>query len=233
MRLDKYLSNATDLSRTEVRRLIKAEEVTVDEVVASNPAQKVSGIEDICIDGSAIHRPEHRYFMLHKPAGVVSANKDNNHPTAIDLIHEHRHQDLQIAGRLDIDTTGLILVTDDGQWNHAVTSPRSQCKKTYRVAVDTPLEKELITAFSRGIWLENEKRRCLPAELEILASHHARLTISEGKYHQVKRMFTATGHHVVELHRERIGDIVLDDSLPPGDYRPLTQIEIDSVSSHD
>ena len=229
MRLDKYISNATDLSRNEVKRLIRAGEITIDDEPAQGPQQKVSGDEEICIDGSPISMPGHRYFMLNKPAGVVSATKDSDHPTAIDLIYEHRHQELQIAGRLDIDATGLLLITNDGQWNHQITSPRNQCKKTYRVKVEQPLTSDLPEKFAAGIWLDNEKRRCLPAELEIIKSTQARLTITEGKYHQVKRMFAAVGNHVTSLHRESIGDITLDQDLPPGEYRPLTTREIECV----
>ena len=228
-KLAHYHFAATESSK---KRLIKMGDVTVDDVTASNPTQKVTGDEEICIDGSPINMPGHRYFMLNKPAGVVSANKDSDHPTVIDLIYEHRHQELQIAGRLDIDTTGLLLITDDGQWNHRVTSPRSECQKTYLVEAEHPLTNDLIEKFSQGIWLEGEKRRCLPATLEVIDAHHARLSISEGKYHQVKRMFLALGNAVESLHRERIGGIVLDEQLEPGEYRPLTANEIESISGN-
>ena len=229
MRLDKFLSNATDLSRNDVKRLIRAGEVSINDALASGPAMQVTDDDEICIDGSPVTQPQQRYFMMNKPAGVVSANRDRNHPTAIDLIYEHRHQELQIAGRLDIDTTGLLLITDDGQWNHRITSPHSSCPKTYLVEVDEPLAEGLTDKFAGGIGLEGEKRRCLPSTLEITGPTTARLTISEGKYHQVKRMFAAMGNHVTALHRERIGNIVLDEALPPGEYRPLTKEEILSI----
>lgn len=233
MRLDKYLSNATDFSRSEVKRLIRLGEVTIDNTTASNPAQKISGEEVICISGASIQLQQHRYFMLHKPIGVVSSSKDSDHPTAIDLIDEHRSDALQIAGRLDIDTTGLLLITDDGQWNHQITSPRSHCKKVYRVEVAEPLDESLVKKFAQGIWLANEKRRCLPAKLEIIEPRLARLTISEGKFHQVKRMFHAFSNEVLSLHREKIGGIWLDSALAAGDYRALTPQEIQSVYRHD
>ena len=143
LRVDKYISNATDLSRAEVKRLIKYGEVTVDDEPVTNPGQKVAGSEDICIEGSTISMPTNRYFMLNKPAGVVSATKDNNNSTALELIYEHRSAELQIAGRLDIDTTGLLLVTDDGQWNHRLTSPRSDCQKIYQVTLGVPITPRL------------------------------------------------------------------------------------------
>ncbi|HAU02627.1 MAG TPA: 16S rRNA pseudouridine(516) synthase, partial [Porticoccaceae bacterium] len=142
LRIDKYISNATDLSRVETKRFIKAGEVTVDGEIITNPAQKISGDEEICIDGSIISKAAHRYFMLNKPAGVVSATRDNSHTTALDLIYEHRSAELQVAGRLDVDTTGLLLITDDGQWNHRLTAPRSDCQKIYRVELATPISPD-------------------------------------------------------------------------------------------
>ncbi len=231
MRLDKYISNATDLSRNIVKRMIKQGVVTVNGERIKNAAQQISDDDEICIEGSSIAKPKNRYFMMNKPAGVVSATKDRDHETALQLIYEHRSEELQIAGRLDIDTTGLLLITDDGQWNHAITSPKSSCHKTYLLEVDNALDPSLTEKFSTGIWLEGEKRRCLPAQLDIVDDFHARLTISEGKYHQVKRMLVASGNQVIALHREQIGGIVLDDDLELGEYRALTDAEIESVRS--
>lgn len=229
LRVDKYISNATDLSRSEVKRLIKYGEVTVDDEPVTNPAQKVTGSEEICIEGSAISMPQSRYFMLNKPTGVVSATKDHNNSTALDLIYEHRSAELQIAGRLDIDTTGLLLITDDGQWNHRLTSPRSDCQKIYQVRLATPISPDYQDKLAQGLWLEGEKHRCLPATMDIIDDQHVRLSIAEGKYHQVKRMFAALGNHVEALHRIQVGGIVLDENLEPGDYRPLTEEEVASI----
>ena len=229
MRLDKYISNATDLSRTEAKRLIKSGDVSIDEKAATSGSQKVSTDHSVTINGSPITLLVDRYFMMNKPVGVVSATKDNTNPTAIDLIYEHRNQKLQIAGRLDIDTTGLLLITDDGQWNHIVTSPRTDCKKIYLVELQNPVGEDYQRKLEAGIALEGEKRRCLPATMEVIDDHHIRLTISEGKYHQVKRMMTSLGNEVVNLHRLKIGGIELDPELEPGDYRPLTDEEIASI----
>ena len=229
MRLDKYISNATDLSRTEAKRLIKAGDVSIDEKIATSGSQKVSPDHSVTIVGSPITLLVDRYFMMNKPAGVVSATKDHSNPTAIDLIYEHRNDQLQIAGRLDIDTTGLLLITDDGQWNHIVTSPRTDCKKIYLVELENPVGEDYQRKLEAGIALEGEKRRCLPATMEVIDEHHIRLTISEGKYHQVKRMMTSLGNEVVSLHRMQIGGIELDSELEPGDYRPLTNEEIASI----
>ena len=229
MRLDKYISNATDLSRTEAKRLIKAGNVSIDEHVATSGSQKVSSDDSVTIDGSPITLLVDRYFMMNKPAGVVSATKDHTNPTAIDLIYEHRNDQLQIAGRLDIDTTGLLLITDNGQWNNIVTSPRPDCKKIYLVELENPVGEDYQTKLKAGIALEGEKRRCMPATMEIIDEHHIRLGISEGKYHQVKRMMTSLGNEVISLHRLQVGGIELDPELEPGDYRPLTKDEIASI----
>lgn len=232
MRLDKYLANATDYSRAEIKKQIKAGEVAVDGTIASNPAQAVNENSEVTLHGKNISQPGPRYLMLYKPAGFVSVTKDSEHPTAIDLlVDEARSEQLQIAGRLDRDATGLLLITDDGQWNHALTSPKSQCSKTYHVQLAEPLQnpEKVAAKFADGVWLNNEKRRTLAAQLQMLSDTAARLTISEGKYHQVKRMFAAVGNRVIHLHRERIGEIVLDSDMEPGDYRALTEQEIDSI----
>ncbi|MDX2464301.1 MAG: pseudouridine synthase [Porticoccus sp.] len=229
MRLDKLISNASDYSRTQVKKLVKEKRVKVNGEVTTNPATLILETAKVCLDDAPIALPGPRYFMLNKPENVVSATKDSEHTTAIDLIHEPRPEQLQIAGRLDLDTTGLVLITDNGQWNHSITSPRSNCRKTYDIKVSEPLTSDLIKKFYDGIWLDGEKRRCLPADLKILDDHHALLTISEGKYHQVKRMFTALGNHVTQLHRLKIGGITLDPALEFGCYRPLTQQEIKSI----
>jgi 16S rRNA pseudouridine516 synthase len=229
LRLDKYISNATDLSRTDAKRLIKSAVVTIDDVIANNPARKIAADEVVAIEGSAIKGAQNRYFMMNKPAGVVSVTKDHNNPTAIALMYEHRNDELQIAGRLDIDTTGLLLITDDGKWNHRLTSPRSDCAKIYTVGLAEPIETDYQKKLAAGVLLDGEKHRCLPASMERIDDYHLTLRIAEGKYHQVKRMFAALGNHVVSLHRFQVGDIVLDTDLEPGDYRPLTDLEVASI----
>ncbi|AOS97755.1 Ribosomal small subunit pseudouridine synthase A [Microbulbifer aggregans] len=230
MRLDKAVSQVTDLSRAEVKRAAKAGRITVNGEVAGNPATKVSESDELCLDGELLEEAGPRYFMLHKPLGYVSATKDSEHPTVLDLLEEPNKQKLHIAGRLDIDTTGLVLLTDDGQWSHKITSPRHHCDKTYYAMLAERIDESAVEKFAKGIWLDGEKKRTKPAKLEILFANEVRLTIGEGRYHQVKRMFAALGNRVLELHRERIGDIVLDEDLVEGDYRPLTPEEIVSVT---
>ena len=229
MRLDKFIGHATDLSRAKIHILIKRGEVTVNGELANKGAQQICEQDQILLQGEAVLAATTRYLMLHKPLGYVCANSDSEHPTVLDLLELPNKQNLQIVGRLDIDTSGLVLITDDGQWNHRITSPKSQCAKVYRVTTADPIKEDLAERFASGILLQGEKKPSKPAVLKPLNIHTAQLTISEGKYHQVKRMFAATGNHVTALHRERIGAITLDAALEPGEYRHLTDCEISSI----
>lgn len=226
MRLDKFLSQHTEYSRSQIHQLIKASRVLVNDQIVRAPDFKLRGEEQVKLDEQLIEALGPRYLMLHKPEGYVCANTDSEHPVVLDLLDLPRKQDLQIAGRLDIDTTGLVLLTDDGQWNHRITAPRQECAKTYLVITADPIDPSAIQLFAQGVQLKDEKNLTRPAQLELLDSHSARLTIHEGKYHQVKRMFAAIGNRVVKLHRESIGMIFLDPMLAPGEYRQLTEEEI-------
>lgn len=230
MRLDKFLSQNSDSSRSLIQQAIKAGRVSVNDVIAKKGDQKLLGDEIITLDGKQVEAFQTRYLMLHKPLGYVCANSDSDYPVVVDLIRLPRWQELQIVGRLDIDTTGLVLLTDDGQWNHRITSPRHECDKVYRVTTADPISAETAALFAAGVQLHSEKSLTRPAQLELISSHEARLKIHEGKYHQVKRMFAAAGNLVVALHRESIGSIQLDPALAPGEYRALTADEIKSVA---
>ena len=231
LRLDKAVSQVTDLSRAEVKRAARQGRILVNGEVVSDPSLKILESDTLQLDDEVLQEPGPRYFMLNKPLGYVCATKDGEHPTVLDLIDEPNKQKLHIAGRLDIDTTGLVLITDDGQWSHRVTSPRHHCEKTYYAHLEHGIDDSAIEKFEKGIWLNNEKKRTKPAKLEILYRNEVRITISEGRYHQVKRMFAALENHVLELHRERVGDIFLDEDLEEGDYRPLTEQEIASIGT--
>ncbi|HSC68973.1 MAG TPA: 16S rRNA pseudouridine(516) synthase RsuA [Cellvibrio sp.] len=231
MRLDKFLSHNSDYSRSFIQQAIKAGRVTVNDVIAKKGDQKISGEETVTLEGTRIEPFQNRYLMLHKPLGYVCANSDSDHPVVIDLIRLPRGHELQIVGRLDVDTTGLVLLTDDGQWNHRITSPRHECSKVYHVTTANPISADAAALFATGVLLHGEKAPTRPAQLELISSHAARLTIHEGKYHQVKRMFAATGNLVVTLHRESIGGVQLDSDLAPGEYRELTTEEIKGLAS--
>lgn len=226
MRLDKFIASVTDLSRAEAKRAIRSGAVRVAGTIADDPQCEVAPTAPVEFEGRSLRAALNRYFMLHKPIGYVCAAKDRQHLTVLDLLDEDNIEELHVAGRLDIDTTGLVLLTDDGKWSHRITSPKSDCEKTYWLKTAEPIPEATIEQFARGLFLHAEKQRLLPAHLEILDEITARLTIREGKYHQVKRMFGAIGNAVVELHRERIGKVELDPQLGPGEYRALSADEI-------
>lgn len=229
MRLDKYITHVSDLSRKEAKRLLRAGHVSVDGCEVKDPTTQITDLMEVSIDGEPLQPPRARYFMLHKPQGYVCATKDQDHPTVLELLDEPNKDKLQIAGRLDIDTTGLVLITDDGKWNHAITSPKRDCLKTYHATLAKEISDDTAELFQQGVMLDGEMKPTLPAQLQQLFSNEALLTIQEGKYHQVKRMFAAVGNRVEELHRVSIGDIVLDQNLQQGEYRELTDIESSSV----
>ncbi len=229
MRLDKFISSVTDLSRSEVKKAIRAGRVRVAGELACSANIEVLVDSSVELDGEILRAAKHRYFMLNKPPGYVCASKDRTNMTVLELLDEDNLGQLHAAGRLDIDTTGLVLLTDDGQWSHRITSPRSACKKSYLVETVDPIGSTVVAQFAEGVQLQNEKRPTLPAELELFGVQTARLTLSEGKYHQVKRMFAFTGNRVESLHRERIGAIALDSDLLEGEYRPLSPEEVASV----
>ncbi|MBD2810388.1 16S rRNA pseudouridine(516) synthase RsuA [Xenorhabdus sp. Vera] len=230
MRLDKFLSQQLGISRNDVGRELRAELVTVDNEVIKTGAYKLKPDQQVAYDGTILQQLNGpRYFMLNKPQGYVCSTDDPSNPTILYFIDEPVAHKLHSAGRLDIDTTGLVLLTDDGQWSHRITSPKHHCEKTYLVTLEHPISGDIEEKFLAGIQLNGEKTLTKPAKLEIIEPQIVRLTISEGRYHQVKRMFAAVGNYVVELHRERIGEINLDPALGTGEYRALTDSEINSI----
>lgn len=230
MRLDKYIANTTDLSRKDVKTAIKNGWVEVDDELASNPGMKVPEDASVSINGEHLKAPAPRYFMLNKPQGAVCATKDSNNMTVLEFFDEEPNADkLHIAGRLDIDTTGLVLITDDGKWTHQVISPNAECPKRYYVETLKSIEPETIKALEKGVMLQGETKRCRPAQLDLIDTDRCLLTIHEGKYHQVKRMFASQGNEVIKLHRESVGNIVLDEDLMEGEYRELSETEAFSI----
>lgn len=233
MRLDKFICKSTELTRNEAKKVLKSGEVRVNGEVAKNAAMQVHENNTITIDGQQLKARGSRYYILHKVADSICSNVDEVYPSVLHFIEVDRAFDLHIAGRLDADTTGLVLVTDDGRWSHNVISPKKHCKKTYRVWLrDAILDdklSELVSQFDEGIQLQGEDKLTRPAVLERVDENpeynEVLLTITEGKYHQVKRMFAAVGNRVVGLHREQIGGITLGD-LAPGEWRELTEVEI-------
>ncbi len=226
MRLDRFLSSSTSLSRAEAQRAIRSGRVVVDGLAVRDPGFHVQSTSRVEMGGQSVTERGPRYFMLHKPTGYVCATRDDEHPTALELLKGEGKEGLHFAGRLDIDATGLVLITDDGDWSHRVSSPRRKCAKTYRVTLAEALTDSAVEVLAAGVLLKGEKRPTSPTVVEPLAARECRLTITEGKYHQVKRMFAAVGNRVIALHRERIGGVVLDPDLAPGQWRPLSAGEI-------
>lgn len=228
MRLDKFISQTTDLTRSLARQAIKQKRVRINDQVVRMAAHEVLATDQVTLDLNVLSLPGNRYIMLHKPAGYVCTRSDSHHTDVFSLIE--RSEDLHVAGRLDADTTGLVLLTNDGQWSHRVTSPRRKCDKIYVVTLAHALDHAQITRIEQGVELNGEDKPTLPAQLKILSDTQVELTIHEGKYHQVKRMFASVGNNVVALHRESIGPVVLGNQLLPGEWRNLTRTEYESFS---
>ncbi len=231
MRLDKFLCDALGATRREAGKILKTGEVTVNECVQKGGAFKVTEQDSVQWQGRELTLSGPRYIMLYKPADFVCSHEDGFHHSALVLLDEVKPENLHFAGRLDADTTGLVLITDDGQWSHRITSPKHHCEKTYRVWLADAIGDDYAEKLAEGILLRSEREPTRPAKLEVINpnENEVLLTIFEGKYHQVKRMFAALGNKVEHLHRERIGEIVLDENLEPGEYRYLTEAEINSV----
>lgn len=228
MRLDRYISETTEYSRSQARKLLKAGRITVDGEPIHNAACSVSEQQRICLDEQALHLCGPQYIMLHKPKGYVCSHEDAHHPSALNLLQQPTQDKLHFVGRLDVDTTGLVLITDDGQWSHRITSPKSHCPKQYRVTLNRPLTDAAAAQLCEGVVLKDEEKPTRPAQIAKIGDQEILLTIHEGRYHQVKRMLAAVGNHVDALHREAIGDLQLDPNLKPGEYRDLSEEEIQS-----
>ena len=226
MRLDKLLAHATGLTRSLAARAIRAGEVTVNGNALRDPGAQVDPGARIEHARRLLEAPRARYFMVHKPTGYVCANRDSRHRTVFQLLDVANQRGLHVAGRLDVDATGLVLVTDDGAWSHRVMSPRHRCVKRYRVTLASVLAPEAERQLRAGVQLSGEANACESAELSQLDATVWLVSITEGRYHQVKRMFAAVGNHVLALHREAIGTIELDPDLMPGSARPLDVDEI-------
>lgn len=229
MRLDYFIATASGLSRKEAKRVIGKGQVERNGSPCRQASAQVGAEDDIRLDGSRLSLPGERYLMLFKPQGTISATTDSQQPTVLDLLPADLSSGLHIAGRLDRDTTGLLLLTTDGQWSHRITSPRAGCKKTYRVGLSEPITGAAIAHLEKGVKLKGESALTQPAGVNLINPQTIELTIREGRYHQIRRMLAAVGNHVTALHRLRIGAIALDDSLAPGEFRELTAEEIASV----
>ena len=236
MRLDNLLAQEK-ISRKTMKQALLKKEIMVDRFPATSLSQNIdTGLQEVIFQDRKIQGYEHTYLMLHKPSGVVTASKDKKLPTVMDLLPQYLQSDqLYAIGRLDRDTTGLLLLTDNGPLGFQLLHPQYHVDKTYQVEVNGPLSSEHIQKFKDGI-IFLDGTSCKPAQLEILSSSpslsRATITISEGKFHQVKKMFLSVGVKVTALKRVQFGDFTLDSELAEGQYRPLNQEELEIIKNY-
>jgi 16S rRNA pseudouridine516 synthase len=242
MRLDKFICKSTELTKPEAVEHIHAGDVIVDGITSGqgmiDESTQVHENNTITLNGQGLTPRPFRYILMHKPAGTICSNTDGDYPSLFNVLSSdpaiENVSELHIAGRLDVDTTGLVLITDDGRWTYNRIAPTKHCHKVYRVGLSYSIPDDaiaaLVTRFENGIQLQGEQQLTLPATLKVLpisSSNNGKevlLTLTEGKYHQVKRMFAAVGNRVRTLHREKIGDIQLN--IDVGQWRYLTEHEI-------
>lgn len=235
IRLDKYLTELGVGTRSEVKKRIRAKQVTVNGVLAERPEQKIDGEKDeVCLQGKRLTYLTHEYYLFHKPGGCVTATEDSVHKTVMDYLSDTVRNDLFPVGRLDLDTEGLLLLTNDGELAHRLLSPVHHVPKTYYAKVRGRVTSSDVNLFEKGVDIGEEKLT-KPAKLVIRDSggiSEIELTITEGKFHQVKRMFEAVGKEVLYLKRIAMGPLVLPEDLGPGEYRALTGRELDLLKKY-
>ena len=228
MRLDKFVAKAADVPRSKAKKLISSGKVSVDQSICKSANLLISDLQSIELLGNPLSYVQHKYILLNKPKGYICSTKDEQYPSALNLLDTISLEKLHFAGRLDVDTSGLVLISDNGQWTHRVTSPKHQHEKTYIVTTSEVVSSEQQQKLTTGIVLKDSAKATLPATVEIISEKVISLAITEGRYHQVKRMLAAVGNHVVDLHRKSIGCLTMDENMNGGDWRYLSQEEIDS-----
>lgn len=229
-RLDRFLSEQLAVKRSDVRWLLAQGRVEVDGERALGIDQVITRFSEVRCDGRILAARTPRYVMLNKPKGVVSATRDDRHRTVIDLLDFPWKDELHIVGRLDLNSTGLLLLSNDGRWSRALSLPQSKQPKRYRVLVRRPLADADVEAFRRGFHFGYENVRTLPAELLITGDFEAEVCLLEGRYHQIRRMFAELGNEVLEIHRFAVGSLTLDAALAPGQSRELSDFELVSLA---
>lgn len=226
MRLDKFVCKSTQLTRAQATQAILNGDIEVNQQVITDVSFQVHENNLITHLSQRLTPRASRYIMFHKPSNTLCSNVNDTYPSVFNFIDCDNVDELHIVGRLDVDTTGLVLMTDDGRWSFKIIRPTMKCEKTYRVSLSKPIQDNVVDKFADGIALQGEDKLTMPAKLIILSPREVLLTITEGRYHQVKRMFAAVGNRVVSLHRQSIGNIELDIEL--GHWRHLTAAEIAS-----
>jgi len=225
-RLDRFISDKCQINRKKVRLLLAQKRVRVDGVIATDIAQAIDKFSVILFDNKVIQQHKPLYIMLHKPVGVVCATKDDKHVTVIDLLTDlvipQEKASLHIVGRLDLNTSGLVLLTNDSRWSEQLTSPQSKVAKHYLVTLQKPLNDEYIQAFAQGMYFAYENITTKPVILNILSPFQGEVILTEGRYHQIKRMFARFNNRVTALHRTSIGCYVLDEHLKVGASKTIS-----------
>lgn len=229
-RLDRFISLKTGIPKNDVRLLLAQKRVRVNNEIADNAQRLVDQFSLISLDEKILQNKKPIYLMMHKPKGVISATRDNQHQTVIDLLRESAElqitqdeiEELHIVGRLDLNSSGLLLLTNDSAWSKQLMSPEQKVEKVYQVTVEKPISNECIEAFAAGMYFPFENITTKPAKLERLSDTLAKVTLTEGKYHQIKRMFGRFRNPVLSLHRVKIGNYDLDSEIKPGEIRFLT-----------
>ena len=228
-RLDRFMSQQLGIKRQAIRPILAQGRILVDGSVAYDVQQSIHQFSHVIFDQQVIQNNKPRYVMMHKPKGVVSATKDLKHKTVVDLLDKNERDKLHIAGRLDFNSSGLILLTNDGRWSRQLSSPANKIVKRYRVELEKPLDERYIDTFSQGMYFDFEDITTQPAQLKIISSHLGEVSLTEGRYHQIKRMFGRFQNEVLQLHRLSIGKLALDPKLLPGESRELQQWEVASI----
>lgn len=226
IRLDRFIAQSRKISRRDVRLILAQGRVKVDGIVARDIDLIIDQFSMIEFDDVILQKKIAYYVMLHKPVGVVSATKDDEHQTVIDLLDYPFKDELHIVGRLDLNTSGLLLLTNDSRWSERITQPQKKVAKQYLVTLQNPVTNDYIKAFADGMYFSYEDITTKPAVLEIISTYKTKVTLEEGRYHQVKRMFGRFRNPVIALHRDAIGGLCLDKSLEPCQYRMLTAEEV-------
>ncbi len=228
MRLDKFICKSTQLTKPEAIAMIEEGKVNINRDVVTAVSAQVHENNQVTLNGILLTLRPFRYLIMNKPANTICSNIDEAYPSLFNYITEGNNAELHVAGRLDADTTGLVLITDNGSWSYNIITPSKKCEKVYRVGLRKPITEDATEKFAIGLQLQGESQLTRPAKLEIITSKEVLLTITEGKFHQVKRMFSAIGNKVISLHREKIGEITLD--VEEGEWRYLTSDEIQSFN---
>ena len=234
-RLDRFISAQLSINSRDVKLILAQKRIVVDGNIASDTQQLVDEFSHVIFDDKVLQANISRYIMMNKPIGVVSATKDEQHKTVIDLLADtnllgkEERENLHIVGRLDLNSSGLLLLTNDGRWSRRLTSPEKKITKLYRVTVENPITEDYIQAFAEGMYFAFEDITTRPVKLDIISDYVAELSLVEGRYHQIKRMFGRFRNPVLELHRMAIGNLLLDPELAPGQSRMLDQDEVSNI----